>query len=354
MTSARSSQSLPAVQMSDLGNHSLPPESVIFGRSEAMEQVRQQIERILCASVPVLVTGESGTGKQTLAHYLHRRSCSPSSAFLRVRCSAIGGSLAASALQKGRLVSAAQVDGNPRSDSRATLFLDDVADLDESNQSELAQLLRDGRLYFVSRKSQEPIEVQLICASACNLEKEVQEGLFRRDLLHLINVGNVELPRLRDRAGDIPVIVEFLIDGYSRAFRLQANRISAATMTMLQQYEWPGNIRQLESVIKRYVVLGTENAIKAEMSNCDELMSRPLNGGTRSSRDPLAEGTAKGPLSLKRAVRDLESRIILRSLEENHWNRRRAAQALHISYRALLYKMKGSGLVDRSRQSERQ
>ena len=344
MTSARSGQSLIATQTRDLAKYSLPSESVIFGQSEAMERVRQQIERILCASVPILITGEGGTGKETIAQYLHRRICPISSPFVKVRCSAITRSLAASAYPTGKLVSATQLNGDPRSDGRVTLFLDDVADLDAAHQAELAEFLQDGQIYVDSNKSHDPVEVQLICASTRNLEKEIQEGLFRRDLLHLINIGSVELPPLRSRPEDIPVIIDFLMTRYSKEFRLQADPILPATMTTLQHYDWPGNIRQLESVIKRYVVLGTENSIKAEMSDPEDLISRPANGSTHSSSYPFP-ATTNGPLSLKSVVRDLESKIILKSLEENHWNRRRAAQALSISYRALLYKMKGSGLA---------
>jgi two-component system response regulator AtoC len=347
MAPARSSQSVLTMQAREFAKSPLPlpPEAVIFGQCEAMESVRQQIERILCTSVPVLITGESGSGKETIARYIYWRSCSGSAPFLKVRCSAITDGLAASAVPNGRFVNLTQRNGNPRPAGRGTFFLDDVADLDSSNQAELMQLLQDGQFCFVSRRSQEPVEMQLICASTRNLEEAIQEGRFRRDLLHLIDIGSVDLPPLRERVSDIPILVDFLIESYRKEFHLQVSPISQATMTMLKEYEWPGNIRQLESVVKRYVVLGTENAIKAEMSNCDELMSRPLNGSTRSNSDPLPEVMTHGERSLKRAVRDLESKIILRSLEENHWNRRRAAQALNISYRALLYKMKGAGLA---------
>jgi len=345
MITAQSSTPLTAAPTGDLAKYSLPPEPVIFGHSEPMKNVRQQIERILCASVPTLITGESGAGKKTIAQYLHRRICSTSSSFLRIRCSALTRSLATSAAQNGRIVSAARLDADLRSAERITLFLEDVADLDAAHQAELAELLQDGKVYFLSHKSHDAAEVQLIFASTHDLEEETQNGHFRRDLLHLINIGGIHLPPLRNRAGDIPLIVDFLLAKYSKEFHLHADPILATTVTTLQRYDWPGNIRQLESVIKRYVVLGTESSLRKEISDSEDLVTNPGNGKSHRSVYAVGQGTGTGPISLKSAIRELESKIIFRSLEENHWNRRRAAQALNISYRALLYKMKGSGLA---------
>lgn len=341
MITAQSSTPLTAAPTRDLAKYSLPPEPVLFGHSEPMKNVRQQIERILCASVPILITGENGAGKKTIAQYLDRRICSKSSPFLKIRCSAITRSLASSASQNGRIVSAARLDAEIRSAERVTLFLEDVADLDAAHQAELAELLQDGKVYFLRHKSHDAVEVQLICASTHDLEEETQKGHFRRDLLHLINIGTIQLPPLRERAGDIPSIVDFLLTKYSKEFHLHADPILATTVTTLQRYDWPGNLRQLESVIKRYVVLGTESSLRTEIADSEDLITSPGNGRDHSSAQPF--GTSTGPISLKSAIRELESKIIFRSLEENHWNRRRAAQALNISYRALLYKMKGSG-----------
>ena len=345
MITAQSSTPLTAAPTRDLAKYSLPPEPVLFGHSEPMKNVRQQIERILCASVPVLITGESGAGKNTIAQYLHRRVCSTTSSFLRIRCSAITRSLASSASQTGRLVSAARLDTDVRSAECITLFLEDVADLDAAHQAELAELLQDGKIYFLRHKSQDAAEVQLICASTHDLEEEMQKGHFRRDLLHLINIGGIQLPPLRNRVGDIPVIVDFLLAKYSKEFHLHADPILTTTVTTLQHYHWPGNIRQLESVIKRYVVLGTESSLRTEIADSEDLVTNPGNGKNHSSTHSSNFGTSIGPISLKSAIRELESKIIFRSLEENHWNRRRAAQALNISYRALLYKMKESRLA---------
>ena len=322
----------------------LPPESVLFGVSETMERVRQQVDRFVHVSVPVLITGEGGTGKEAIARYIHHRSCTGLAPFVKVRCPAVTRDLARPEHEDGTFLSLVQIDRDLKSDRRGTLFLDDVAALEPSSQQILVQLLHEGKIYFASPKWQDPVEVQLICATHRNLEREVQKGLFRRDLFHLINVGKIELPPLRNRAGDIPLIINFLLENYREAFHLDANPIASSTISMLQQYRWPGNIRQLESVIKRYVVLGTENAIRAELLHSDDLLANELdtNGG---NWHPVLEPTTNGKISLRAATRDFENRVILKSLEENHWNRRRAARALNISYRALLYKMKESGLA---------
>lgn len=332
------------MQRRQLVNYREFPESVLFGVSEAMEGVRQQLEKLLRVSVPVLITGEGGTGKEALARYMHHRSCPETAPFVKLRCPAVTRDFAAPEYEDGRFLSVVQADRDLKSHRRGTLFLDDVAELDPAHQQKLVQLLQEGKIYFVSRRLQEPVEVQLICATHRKLEREIQKGLFRRDLFHLINIGTIELPPLRNRAGDIPLIIDFLLGTYREAFQLEVNPISPATISMLQQYRWPGNIRQLESVIKRYVVLGTEGAIKAELSSSDELLQsgRDTRGG---SWHAVSDPATNGKISLRAATRDFENRVILRSLEENHWNRRRAARALDISYRALLYKMKESGLA---------
>ena len=175
----------------------------------------------------------------------------------------------------------------------------------------------------------------MICATNRVLRHEIETGGFRSDLFYRINVINVTLPSLRDRRDDIPYLVEYLRQVFNRRFQREAPRLSKETIQGLQERDWPGNVRELENCMARYVVLGSEEAFYAE----------------RAEKKPFSfsyEQSADGNIPLKRiaqeVTRRMEHDVILKVLQENHWNRRKAAQVLKISYRALLYKVRQAGL----------
>jgi two-component system, NtrC family, response regulator AtoC len=317
----------------------MPPESVIFGGLEEMRALRERLAKIAGANVPVLIQGESGTGKDIIARMIHATSPWKTGPWVKVNCPAIPGTLLESELfgyEKGAFTGAfGMKPGRVEMAHRGTLFLDEISELDMSLQSKLLQLLQDGQFCRIGAQEDKKVEVRVVCATNRKLEEEIANGTFRADLFYRINVVNLYIPPLRDRAGDIPQLVNHFLDSYNRKFNARAKPLSAELMTSLRKYHWPGNIRELENLMKRYVILGTEDAISAEL--------RP--------REPdffSADISVDGPVSLKKitrqAVRELERKIILKVLQHHHWNRKQAARALNISYRALLYKIRDAGL----------
>jgi two-component system response regulator AtoC len=310
----------------------LPPDFVIFGCSDTMQAVRLKIDRIASATVPVLIRGESGTGKEIIAKLLHQRSSRKQGPFVKINCPAIPGTLLESELfgyEKGAFTGAdGKKLGLVELAHGGTLFLDEIAELDFGLQSKLLQLLQDGQFYCIGGQREKQVEVRFICATNRHLEREIEAGKFRQDLFYRIKVVNLSLPALRDRQADISVLVEYFLRSYSQQFGRNPRPLSAKTMSALQRYSWPGNIRELENLIKSYVILDSEDVIRVELLNGES-----SNGNGAAKDDPP---------SLKAAVRALENRLILRTLEQHHWNRRQAARALKISYRSLMYRLRQS------------
>lgn len=308
----------------------LPPDSIVFGGSEHMQDVQLKIDRIANTVIPVLIRGESGTGKEVIAKLLHQRSSRKHGPFVKINCPAIPGTLVESELfgyERGAFTGAdGRKLGLVELANGGTLFLDEIAELDFGLQSKLLQLLQDGQFYPIGGQKERQVEVRFICATNRDLEREIEAGKFRQDLFYRIKVVSVKLPALRERQCDIPTLVEYFLRNYSQQFGRNPRPLSIKTMMTLQRYDWPGNIRELENLVKSYVILDSEDAIRVDLAHS----TNPTNGN----------GTTDDPPSLKGAVRDLESRLILRTLEKHHWNRRLAARALKISYRSLMYRLR--------------
>lgn len=316
---------------------------LVFGRSEAMKIVRQKVEKVAGADIPVLIRGESGTGKEVIARLIHSKSPWSSGPFIKVNCPAIPGTLVESELfgyQKGAFTGANGTKrGRVEMAQNGTLFLDEIAELEPGLQAKLLQLLQDGRFCPIGAQQDKQIDARVICATNRNLEEEIKRGSFRQDLFYRINVVNIQLPSLRQRREDLPMISDSLRQMYSKRFNRPAEPLSERKLESMQEYHWPGNIRELENLIKRYVILGSEDVIQ-------------VDGAQKDTTFFDSDGTFDTSLSLKkvtrRALRELESKIIVKTLQAHNWNRRRAATALEISYRALLYKLKEAGLPTRN------
>lgn len=317
----------------------IPPEAVVFGRSDVMQAVRDRLDKVAAANVPVLIQGESGTGKDIIARMIHGRSPWRTGPFVKVNCPAIPGTLLESELfgyEKGAFTGAyGTKPGRVEMAHRGTLFLDEISELDLALQSKLLQLLQDGQFCRIGAQEDKKVEVRVVCATNRHLESEIENGTFRQDLFYRINVVNVTLPPLRERRGDIEDLASYFLEYYNRKYNCRAKPLSVELMAVLQKYHWPGNIRELENLIKRYVILGTEDVISSDLVTREQEYFNP-------------EINVDGPISLKKltrqAVRELERKIILKVLQANHWNRKQAARALNISYRALLYKIRDAGL----------
>lgn len=315
----------------------LPPDEVIFGISPAMAPVRQLVAKAAGANIPVLIRGESGTGKEIIATLLHDLSPWAAGPLVKVNCPAIPDSLVESELfgyEKGSFTGAHFAKpGRVEAADGGTLFLDEIGDLDPSLQAKLLQLLQDGKFTSIGSRIDKHVDVRVVCATNRQLEAEMSQGSFRRDLYYRINAITIHLPPLRNRSADIPVLVNYLLGYYTRKYNRHPGRLSELAMNELRRYEWPGNIRQLENLIRKYVIVDSEDVILAELLTPADDLAMPVPNGACSLREVTREVVAK-----------VERRFILRALQAANWNRRRAARTLNISYRSLLYKIKEAGI----------
>jgi two-component system, NtrC family, response regulator AtoC len=318
----------------------LPPQEVIFGSSPRMEEIRQNLERGANADIPWLFQGETGTGKEVLARFLHRYSRCNRGPFVKVNCPGIPNSLLESELfgyEKGAFTGACDTkQGRIELAQGGTLFLDEIGDLDIGLQAKLLQVLQDGYFYRLGGQRDRVVQTRIICATNRQLRADAKLGTFRQDLYYRINVVSVDLPRLQERNGDIPMLIAYFLRRYSEKYDREVPPLSNSLLKRLQAYRWPGNIRELENLIRRYVILGSEQAIS------NELLGESQDS---VSTEIPSDGVIQLKEVIQKAIKELEYKIILKVLDANGWHRRSAARALNISYTALLYKMQEAGLA---------
>src|SRR5260370_571979 len=318
---------------------SLPPEQIIVGRSLPMISMRQKVQKVLGTDVPILIQGENGTGKGLLAQYVHSRSKMSSGAFVKVNCAAIPGARLESELfgyERGYFTDAhTSKPGYVQMAHRGTLFLDEIADLDLSLQAKVLQLLQDGHFSRIGDKQERKAETRIICATNRDLQAEIEAGRIRHDLYYGINVISINLPSLRERREDVVQLAEYFLGQLNARFGQSTPPFSAENMESLSNREWRGNIRELENVVARYSILGSLDTVEPE---------RPPRRSFMAAHQVGLDGTIPLKRIAKQAVREMEGNLILNALRENKWNRRKAALALNISYRALIYKIREAGL----------
>jgi two-component system response regulator AtoC len=317
-------------------------------RSAKMRDVYDIIQQAARVDVTLLVSGETGTGKDLVARAVHDASARQNGPFVKVNCAAVPRELLESELfghERGAFTGAHQLKvGKFESADRGTIFLDEIGDLHPALQGKLLHVLQDGNFSRVGGRSPVKVDVRVLAATNQDLEQAVAAGRFREDLYYRLNVIQIVVPPLRERAEEIPVLADYFMQRYSALFRRERLALSAETMARLMRYRFPGNVRELENMVKRMIVLG------------DPFLRRtPLPGPLAGSEEPgPVRATKAAPASLKdigkRAAQMAEREAILQALEQTHWNRVRAAKLLAISYRALLYKIKDAGL-DRDRQA---
>jgi two-component system, NtrC family, response regulator AtoC len=319
-----------------------PPDGVLFGKSSAMADLHDRAQRICSANIPVLLTGEGGTGKEALARWIHANSRQASGEFVKVNCAAIPSALLESELfgyERGAFTGATySKPGRVELADHGTLFLDEIADLDLHLQSKLLHFLQDGTFSRIGDHTERKIEVRLLCATNKDLPQEVAAGRFRQDLFYRIHVFRLVLPTLRDRREDIPMLAEYFRDNFETQFGIARERFSQELLDYLQNLKWPGNIRELSNVVARYVLIGPDAMIEPEPN-------------PKPQRARITVGQNGSQITLKRvakdAIKELERSVILETLRANQWNRRKTALELKISYRALIYKIQDAGLVSR-------
>ena len=310
----------------------------MIGKSEAIRKVFRTIEKVASYKTTVLILGESGVGKELVARALHELSDRNAAPFVAVNCGAIPGALLESELfghKRGSFTDAhADKRGLFEVADGGTLFLDELGELPMELQVKLLRVLQEGTVRSLGATQDRTVDVRVIAATVRDLSREVREGRFREDLFYRLDVLRVEVPPLRERREDVPILVERFLERHRERLGTRASRVSPAAFERLLAYDWPGNVRELENVIERAVVL----------ADGDEVGEMDLPDRLRAPTDPAKVFLASGDLSIKRMQAFMERELIARALAKTGGNKTAAAKLLEISHRALLYKIKDYAL----------
>ncbi len=320
-------------------------EGIFIYTSEKMQRIKEIIDQIANTDVTVLIQGESGVGKEVVARSIHLNSFRRERPFVKVNCAALPQELLESELfgyEKGAFTGAyRQKQGRFELANGGTIFLDEISEMSLSLQGKLLQVLQDREFSRLGGKKDIRVDVRVLVATNKNIEEGIKNGRFREDLYYRLNVVNIMIPPLRERRGEIPIFVEYFLDKFGKKYGRKVPALSDKTMKALSEHHWVGNVRELENVIQRLVVLGNEETITEEL--------------TPVSREELIPDRKKKVAPAKKiwpslkevhqeAIRKAESEMILKALEMTNWNRKKAADKLNISYKALLYKIKETSL----------
>ncbi len=318
-------------------------ENTSFVRSsKRMREIESQCTLVARADIPVLILGESGTGKEVAAMLIHKMSARNQRSFLKVNCAAMPADLLESELfgyEQGAFTGAVKSKpGKFEICNNGTIFLDEIGEMPPALQAKLLQVLQDGSFSRLGSRSSVKVDVRVIAATNIDIKAAIAQKTFREDLYYRLNGFTVRMPPLRDRAEEIPILSQHFMRKVATKYGCDPLPISPALMRSLTAFSWPGNLRELENTIKRYLVLGDEQAIIEELS--------PAQKAGFLSTYPEEPG---GSGNLKSLVRNLkgnaEALAIAQSLEGTGWNRKAAASDLQISYKALLYKIKQYNLT---------
>lgn len=305
-----------------------------------MARVFDLVERVARHDASVLITGDSGTGKELVARAIHDQSARDG-AFVAVNCGAIPGSLLESELfgyRRGAFTDASRdKKGLIEEAHGGTLFLDEIGEMPLELQVVLLRVLQEGEVRPLGASHSVYVNVRIVAATVRDLAAEAEAGTFRQDLFFRLNVLPVHVPPLRERKQDIPVLARHFLQVFSERHGAPGRdiEITDGALARLTQHSWPGNVRELENTIERAVVLSDGGRIDERALG---ELSRPGDG------DPLEAVLAQGEFSIKRATRAIEEALIRRALDATGGNRTNAAKLLEISHRALLYKIKEYGL----------
>jgi two-component system response regulator AtoC len=312
----------------------------ILAKSPRMQEIFRTITKIAEYKTTVLVTGESGVGKELVARAIHRRSSRRGGPFVAVNCGAIPENLLESELfghKKGAFTDAVHDRrGLFEEATEGTLFLDEIGELPLGLQVKLLRVLEDEKIRRVGDTRDLQVDVRIITATHRDLHAETKAGRFREDLFYRLNVLPIHCPPLRERRDDIPLLIDHFVAKNNTRLGTSIRGLDTETRRLLYEYSWPGNVRELENTIERAMVL----------SEGEQIVAADLPERIREARDPVQVQLASGELSVKKTTRIIEEILIRRALQKTKGNRTRAAEVLEISHRALLYKIKDYQITD--------
>jgi len=310
----------------------------IIGQSKPMRQVFALVDKVADAKATVLITGESGTGKELIARALHSRSSRAEEPFVAVNCMAITETLLESELfghERGAFTGAAERrKGRFELAHRGTLFLDEIGEISPTTQVKLLRVLQERTFERVGGNQPIAVDVRIVAATNRDLGAMVKKGAFREDLFYRLNVVRLEMPPLRERPDDLPLLVAHFVKKYAAEVGRQPPTVSAEAMQAIYRHPWPGNVRELENALERAVILAG-----GEITASDLPLEMQAGRGEKNVGPELPEG-----MSINDAVEDLEKRMIQRALGEAGGVAAHAAAALGLTKSNLAYKMKKYGL----------
>ena len=323
-------------------------EGIFIYTSEKMQRIKEIIDQIANTDVTVLIQGESGVGKEVVARSIHLNSFRRERPFVKVNCAALPPDLLESELfgyEKGAFTGAyRQKQGRFELANGGTIFLDEISEMSLALQGKLLQVLQDREFSRLGGKKDIRVDVRVLAATNKNIEEGIKNGGFREDLYYRLNVVNIMIPPVRERREEIPIFVEYFLEKFGKKYGRKIPPLTDKTMEAFSEHHWVGNVRELENVIQRLVVLGNEENIVEELT--------PV-----TKEDPIAEKKKKMVPAKKiwpslkevhqEAIKKAESEMILKALEMTNWNRKKAADKLSISYKALLYKIRETSLDKR-------
>lgn len=313
--------------------------------SKRMRDLESQAALVARADIPLLILGESGTGKEILALYTHKMSARSQHTFLKVNCAAVPADLLESELfgyEQGAFTGAVKTKpGKFEICSGGTIFLDEIGEMPAILQAKLLQVLQDGTFSRLGSRSPMKVDVRVIAATNINMKEAMANKTFREDLYYRLNGFTLNIPPLRERREEIPVLAEYFMRKGARRYGREPLPFSPRLLETLSAHNWPGNLRELENVVNRYLVLGDERAILEELAPASSV---------QTTATPAEAASGAG---LKALVKNLkggaEAAAIAQVLEGTGWNRKAAANDLQISYKALLYKIKQYDLSPQDR-----
>jgi two-component system response regulator AtoC len=309
----------------------------ILSTNAKMIRLKEIAKQVADTDVPVLIMGESGVGKEVMARFIHQNSSRRDKAFIKVNCAALPHELLESELfghERGAFTGAhAEKPGKFELADKGVLLLDEIGEMSPHLQAKLLHVLQDGEFCRLGAKHPIRVDARIIASTNRRLEETVAKGEFRADLYFRLNVIRMTIPPLRERREDIPLLWNYFLQRYVEKYKTSVQQLPAELLETFLKYEWPGNVRQLENAIKRYVILPDLELAVAE------LKSQRVDG-----QSSAAAPAAPSPTSLKEvsgfAAEQAERELVLRVLDETNWNRKEAARRLDICYKALLNKLK--------------
>jgi two-component system response regulator AtoC len=312
----------------------------ILAKSAKMQAIFRTISKVADYKTTVLITGESGVGKELVARAIHQRSSRAGGPFVPVNCGAIPENLLESELfghKRGAFTDAVHDRrGLFEEANGGVLFLDEIGELPLGLQVKLLRVLEDEKIRRLGESKDLQVDVRIVTATHRDLAAETKAGRFREDLFYRLNVLPILVPPLRDRREDIPLLIDHFVMRNNVRLGTDIRGLDSEARRLLYEYSWPGNVRELENTVERAMVL----------AEGDQITAADLPERVREARDPVKLQLSSGELSVKKTTRYIEEVLIRRALQKTKGNRTRAAELLEISHRALLYKIKDYGITD--------